>query len=583
MYLLAELPARLSRPRRNEIIQRHLEGLSRNKIEQELGESRGTVSRELDRFAHVFNERGWEAAGGEYHVVEKLKDLIEIAQLSQERKLSLEQLVDGADVAEAMKLGGINEAQKAVKFVDSVLSKGHDSGYDAAKLIASCVELNRLTEKYGPLDKVKLDWKTTKDQLDESKQQLEKVEGSLKEARNNLATLHAKYSVDEQELGAFAEIQPAFQAFGLDIENDPIAGARVLGNLKQQGYEPHAAVSTLRRYDSLNEQISDLGKKLGELNEKLATSAESLKTGEAELSERSRVVQSVRLIESTGLGPEGVKRVIDTIVEISAQRGITKTKAVEHFVQDILANYDTSLGLAPEIERVEAHKKELIDEGGRIKLRNEKIEKEAAQRLNAINEEIKKNASTLKSYTTLIEKGVTDAMILTLDNLLTSASIGDVLQTGRALASLKEIVSKRSQEVKELETRRDEVSAAVSSLGKKKAVIDEEISKSFIEARDRAAVFTADLKELLESARPEISAVKHAFAVMEQLGRFESIMAIWDIYSEGKGEEEKVLPVMAEMLVRFEDFSKDKSWYGQISSPLQDLITAISGVALSNE
>ena len=89
------MPPRISASTRNKVISTRLLGFGRNDTAKKTKQSRGTVTREIERFGAMIDKEGVEAAGVEYKVSEKLQELLEVADIARENNLEVYQLAGG--------------------------------------------------------------------------------------------------------------------------------------------------------------------------------------------------------------------------------------------------------------------------------------------------------------------------------------------------------------------------------------------------------------------------------------------------------------------------------------------------------
>ncbi|MDA4130034.1 MAG: hypothetical protein OK457_04635 [Thaumarchaeota archaeon] len=580
------MPARLFAVRRNKIISRYLEGYGRNEIERMIG-SRGSVTREIDRFGALFEDKGWQAAGDEYQVSEKLEKLVEVAGVSRRNKVDLEEMVAGAEVAAELKRNQIDNPRETKKFIGSVLKLGKEKDYDAQKLISSCEKQNQLTELYGDFEDVKGDWESTGKKLPGAKEELIGLQNSIKTRKKELENLDGVYDVRASNFKSYVTSRDFLKALGLDIDLRLDQTVNILQNVAQHHADPKVVVDSLKQFDDLKSRISTLEGELKDGRGDLETLQRKIVDADSEQIAKQATLDSLQVIENTGLDATGMQKITDTVVKISAAHGLNRREALDKFNKDLLENYDASLGLEPEIRKLNAQRGELLGELEKLRSQMKKVVSDAQQELDAINGERQKKQEELGAYTNLRTKGVTDATLLGLSLLIEEASIDDIWQTIKGISDLNKILDRKREEVRVIEETKETTLAALTTAreqkGKIEAAIEElrktaldEIKKITSNAKTSATEFSDNLTELIKTATPAVSTLKHAFEVLEEVGKLETMMVIWDLYSEGKGEDAKVLPIVGEILTRFKNFSADKRWAQDASVPLESLISVLN-------
>jgi len=450
--------------------------LGRNQIEAKAG-SRGSVSREIARFRATYEEKGWLAAGGEYQVEEKLEELIEIAKIARNRNISPTEMADGAEVAEALKRNQIDDPKESKRFIDSVLKLGKDEGFDSQKIIDSCSEIIQLKKEYGNFGEIRLEWETIGKGLPSRKAEIAELEGTVKTRKRELNSLNQEYSVTEKSLQDYLVARAGFKGFGLNMESDLDDALQVIQNLKDSEFKPKSVLSELKQNKTLKSRILELNKEVEEKTRKTKEISQSIEAGETELGEKQKILKAVHTLNATGLSVEDIQKLRDTVVKISAKHGMNSQKAIEHFSNDILQNYDSSLGLGTKNVFLKGEMEKVQKEAKQIAESNRKAGDDAQIKLDAVNSECTKKENELAAYISLRARGVTDKTIWRFSVLLKRSSSDDILETVKELADLDNLKSKRIEEVRQIEERKIKSSTELTAIGTEKSKIEASISE----------------------------------------------------------------------------------------------------------
>ena len=197
---------RLSQSRQKKIIRAHLqEGLHRNEIARTKKEGGSTVSREIERFENEVEKNGIEQASENYGVSQIVQELHEIAVLKKEKKLTNEDLSDGAGVASTLKRLKV-EPTIVEQFVKEVLFRVKEKDYSASRIVDDCAEIGRLESKYEiPFEQLKRKYDTMGSQIDRRREEASELRKEIEDKRKEYANLVDEYDVTKKELDEFTE------------------------------------------------------------------------------------------------------------------------------------------------------------------------------------------------------------------------------------------------------------------------------------------------------------------------------------------------------------------------------------------
>lgn len=315
------------------LIQQWLEGKTRDQIAQENGLGSGTISNIIS---------GWKHNLG-YLVAE---DLRELAVTLRRVKINAAQCASGARVFSIMKLIGLNE-EEFHQFITDIHKQCISEGIGPDKIVGSLKQLLGLSQDmhFSVIPYYLDDLVSRKAVLEQEVLRLEARESDI---RKRVEIALQEEGVTSQDLNFRREL------WKRQTSEDEIAQFfDVLEGIKQFGFDPATVVS---KYHNFLERemgkiaIEETRKELSKLQEETAS--------------HRLMLSEYQQLRSMGYDFKQLKRLADTIKEISDANGIPPYIAVLKFFDDIETQYDKKLGFDLKLDSQKSELKELENRKG---------------------------------------------------------------------------------------------------------------------------------------------------------------------------------------------------------------------------
>jgi len=586
------------------------------------------------RFKRLYDTQGWEVAGREYEVSEKLEKLIEIAKIANERKISPNQLADAAVLAETLKRNDIEAQPIVLNFADTVLKLGRQMDWNHEKTMSQCAELIRITRTYGNFDDIKPEYEQLGKEIAGRRKEFESLDDQVLKKKKNLADLNQTYSIKENTIRRYSNVQVELKKMGLDVEVHPELTLNVLKNLEPYRFKIKFVLADLKRKESLESQLSNLNSKLHEVSKQMKDTETDLDKVNSELVQKRATLELVNLLDGTGITAPMIKKVRDIIVKISAKYGIQAGAAMDRLQKDLLKNYDPSLSLNLQVERLDGERKRLTDQNNEIRAKNKLELSKERTRLAEIISEQKKKEKELRSYISIVRKGGSDSVILGLGRLIKGTSLDRVWSRVKEISELDDLKEEKRREVELIEEEKSRLSAELDIIRRKKRVVESEISEltkagiskikktssSAINALDIVADTTSssinsaiedftgrttELSNHVSTIDQEVlgrkgsvgrnlteidrrtgelgeiivtrvnSLESRAFAIGKDLGKLEALAPIAEFIEKGTGDESQILFAISLICLKLRDYAKGKMLGIMLEQAAMNLYEAI--------
>jgi hypothetical protein len=353
------MPARLPESTRSAVVQKWLEGQSRNKIAVQCNVGQGAVSGIID---------DWEKSEG-VSLAEQLRDLA----LTLERNgISVVQCAQGFRVSKIFKHLGIKE-DEAEAFLGETYSRCVGIGLqprqiaDHIKDLASFIpesgnpELVRKTEEYDRCSVPRLS--QIKKLLEHFKEELAKREQRLTLLHNEMESAETKKSsltqeirglleernMRAQELDEYSRFKAELQRHGHSDKGTALL-LKAMDWTKNRGSNFLTIVDQFSSYQELTSCSHRLNVQVAINEQNLEQLQERVNYNQEMIESQSQLHSQMKLLKAIGFDFNQLKRLYYVITEIAEANGFSRAYGVKKFFDDIERNYDGMLGFDKRIE-----------------------------------------------------------------------------------------------------------------------------------------------------------------------------------------------------------------------------------------
>lgn len=459
----------LSKSVKKVVVRNHLQGLDQNENSKSASSGVAGAKLTIDEVNSIVKEfdsdvssRGLDSASKDYGVSSLTKELFEIARLKRENHIEFSSILLGSKIAGTLKKfgAGIPEFEQ---FLDSVYARSLEKGFTPNEIIAQSSKLQALEKKYGTsFDALKSNFEDLGKAIVSKKKEKADLESEISQVVKKKSDLLSRFSLDEQKIQDYVNTKQQLASFGLDI-SDLQNMRSLLISLKSEKFDPKEIIDKIRT-------IGDLQVQKAKTQQELAAARNDLESKKAYLSE-------IRKLEESKLSFDQVERLRNLVAKISLDHKIDPAQAYTRFEQEVLQNYNTLLGLKPEIARLEDNKKRIEAEYSSRKKEVESNELVASERIKKLDEKYSKQRAEIDAYSELRALGVDGKRVLLWDQIIKSANLDYGIIEGelRNQSNLKNLEDKMSSKIKELVAQEVKLNQSITELNSEKEKIESAI------------------------------------------------------------------------------------------------------------
>jgi hypothetical protein len=324
----------ISNSTRSIVIQKYLQGKSRDDIARDCGLGAGTVSNII---------AGWKANLDQYEV----EDLRELGVNLKKSAITPAQCARGSKIISMLERLGVNE-DNFENFISSIYLQCTRIDDLAPHKIASYLEDLIAFSKTVPFSQIEQhidEKKNERTKLEDYKrdlisqiQKLQKEEASSKTRRD--AALYNEKTTNE-EIESFIDLKTELKIYGLDFAKDIPEFVQLVDSIKEGGFDVNKVLSPYQdsvlldiKHKIFSRQINDVSNTILKLEQNVSflRNMESLHA--------QRMDDE---LESIGFGLNKLRVLRNTIREIAAENNTSSTMAVEEFFKSLEKQYDIKL------------------------------------------------------------------------------------------------------------------------------------------------------------------------------------------------------------------------------------------------
>ena len=215
-------------------------------------------------------------------VTDLVKELLDIASSMKQNKVSLQDMLEGATVATAMKKKNVG-TEDIQRFLDSVYDRASKKGKTVAQLIAESEKISSLEKKYAKsFDGLKNDFNLVGKQVASKTKEAAKLDKKILALEKKAQELESSYANQREEISAYKKLS----SMGID-------GERILNwdSIAQKfDFDPHEFEKEILEQGNLkgleekaNERIRELEEREEALKQSTARLEQELKNVETEI------------------------------------------------------------------------------------------------------------------------------------------------------------------------------------------------------------------------------------------------------------------------------------------------------------
>jgi transcriptional regulator with XRE-family HTH domain len=428
-----------------EILSLRLRGYSRREIEKRTGVKARTVSNWVRSFKMRVKEVGLMAAAKVYGVDSEVDELFDLALDLRKNEITVTDCATGLNVANVLTQFGV-DMNVFEEFVRDVFLGSVEQGLTGIDVTSSLIEFVIIRRETGrTFSEITNSYRKLSEDIANLNNELAGVEEQLRISKEALQQELKEAKTTRQELESFKVTRSVLGSLGFVMDDYEKLGVLMV-NIIERNYDAGQVLELFSKTSKLEERNKELQKSvmvLKEEEERLINETGSL--GEI-LEERGGLVKSIRLLDRQQLRPEDIQVITETVVSLSARRGLSPKEAVESLTRELKEHYEPLLNLKDQVDRREA----------RLKILVAKLE-EAQTSLQTINKVYENRREELDELNHLYELGVTKEELHIWGSILRSINT-DIHTFRRALAEIggiQEYKEEKTTELKELERQVD--------------------------------------------------------------------------------------------------------------------------------
>ena len=562
----------LSKSVKKMIVKNHLQGLSEAENAKNASSSQTgpkLTTEEIDIVVKEFDsdvaKKGLDVTSKDYGVSSITKELVEIARYKRENKVEFESILEGTKIAGTLKKFGAG-LPEFEQFLDSVYARSLEKGYTPNEIISQSSKLQLLEKKYGlTFDALKTNYEEVGKSLSAKKKEKVDIEAEIASISKKRSESLARLSLDDQKIHDYADTKQQLAAFGFDVTNLQSA-KNLLIALKNEKFDPKEIIAKLN-------SINDLQAQKGKAQQELKIIKDELETKKSHLAE-------IKKLEESKLNFDQIERIRTLVARISSENKIEPSLAYARFEQDLLQNYSTTLGLKPEVSKLEENRKKLENEISAKRKEIDNLEIGAKDRIKKLEDRYSKQKEEIEAYSELRALGIDGKRILTWNQIINASNLdyGAIEGELRNQGNLKNLEDKTSAKIKELVSEEIRLSKSISELKLEKEKVEssiqtikESVLTGMEDLRSKVLSSIASLNEKAEMGLAEVA--KNSQKSMEELRS----LSEQEIRQTSESALSSVKSTVTELEASTADFSKE------LKECLSESSAEIKNVGLSLE
>jgi uncharacterized coiled-coil DUF342 family protein len=464
------------------------------------------------------------------------------------------------------------DLSKSEKFLKSLFAKASEKGYTPTQLVSQCMKIDHLEKKYSKsFDELKNEFDQLAKEISARSKKVKELEESISEVQKKKAALMREYSVDEKRVREYIDARAQLSSIGFAID-DLSSVKTCLFSMKGENYSPEQVVGKLNAIGDLEQRKSALESELSAAN--------------GDLREKKALLIQLRQMQQSGLSIDQMERIRDIVSKISSRRGINPDQALNRFENDVLKNYDLTLGLESEVMRLQETKNSISTEFDERRKSLESKEKGLLEKLAEQEKKYQANKSEIQAYSELRAIGIDGARLaswhqLLSDNKLDFGVIESELKKQGSLKTLEEAALRKVQEledkqrvlesslsdladqkrvlesslvsikdgaIKELESTRSLLLASLSQMTEEMKKTSDFAKNDLVETvsglKTTAAGFSGDLTSILQKAQEDMKKQAELLETAERIGKYEAVLPLLKLNDNGNVSETEALVTM---------------------------------------
>ena len=372
-----------------------LNGETSRMIGERLGVTPQTVRNRRDDFVKEAEKIGLMQAADNLGVKEQVEGLIKLASNIKKYDIGLENCISGSEISITAKKLNLSDKQLE-NFMQGIYQYGVTNGLSPERVGDLLTRLQDLHMKTG------MDYSDLLEEWESKHTEKQRLEKTITDYKQSILVLEneLKNKLDESEatqatLEAYRFTETKLKEYDLDLD-DPSKCLRVLEEIKNQGYDPHAIITQLEMHGSLldrNRELTESRKRLERENNELEKEVhekqsmkEKLEVDSLVLVERNRQLkiplEDLGVLNGLGLENKditdfrdiiigskhtvpGLKRLLIELGGIEELIG-SKREAQTSIENAIINLKETKSKLESSIDYMEESRNKLLDEGKEV-------------------------------------------------------------------------------------------------------------------------------------------------------------------------------------------------------------------------
>ena len=322
-----KLRKRISDWEKSEIVNLHLQGLTRDEIVVKTGVSAGGVSGVIKEFTDCADSSGLNEAAKKYHVFEKVEDLRELGIKIKKNETSVEELIGLSDTLERIRnLTSLEKLEDYIKAGESLGDKSH---------VEASVRMHAIEERTGrshddilsDLESKEASVRALSPEVQRLQSQIKNLKSEREKAQTNLnaekARLEAElgehlkqHNLTLERIKHISKIESNLSKYSIDLTKleklQPI-----MDTVEQAGYDPKKIVKQIMEEGSLKTQIEEDTKSLADMEERKVKLNQILSSYENKIRESKALVEKGDALKSMGWSRES----LDEAIKLTGEAG----------------------------------------------------------------------------------------------------------------------------------------------------------------------------------------------------------------------------------------------------------------------
>jgi len=303
------LRRRLSNLKKSEIVDLHLQGLTRDQVARKTRVSAGGVSGVIRGFIDYADSTSTEEAAEEYGVTETVESLRSLAIDIRKVGTSVEELMEASRLLERIeKLIDLDRIEDFIRAGESLSDKAH---------IEASVRMHSIEERTGRThDEILAEVERKDARLKEQNEQIQHLDTEIKNLEDRKARLAKeekgflrKHKLTMARVERVSTIEGVLSRYKIDLTRlEGLQG--ILDSIEQAGYDPKEVVELIRKEGTLQAQIDAHAKELVNIQAEATRVDEVVSALEKRLVEAKSTLEKCAKLESMGWNDESLEKAL---------------------------------------------------------------------------------------------------------------------------------------------------------------------------------------------------------------------------------------------------------------------------------